>query len=167
MASMDIVSKPDMHEVTNALDQAEKEMKTRFDFKGTDPSIDEIEGGYKLAASTEEKVKALADLIEDKFIKRKLSIKYLERKDPVASGARYTMQLLLKKTLDSDNAKKIVSIIKENKQLKVTASIHNDKKNGESKVRIESKQIDDLQAVQALLRSKELPVQLSFENYQR
>ena len=46
MASMDIVSKPDMHEVTNALDQAEKEMKTRFDFKGTDPSIDEIEGGY-------------------------------------------------------------------------------------------------------------------------
>ena len=52
-------------------------------------------------------MKALADLIEDKFIKRKLSIKYLERKDPVASGARYTMQLLLKKTLDSDNAKKM------------------------------------------------------------
>jgi len=167
MASMDIVSKPDLHEVKNAIDQAQKELKTRFDFKGTDPTIDEIEGGFKLSASTEEKVKAVADVIEDKFIKRKISIKFLERKDPQASGARFTMQLLLKKSLDTENAKKIVAILKENKQLKVTSSIQNDKKTGDSKVRVESKQIDDLQAVQALLRSKELPVHLSFENYQR
>ena len=167
MASMDIVSKPDLHEVTNAIDQAQKEIKTRFDFKGTDATLDEVEGGYKLTANTEEKVKAIADVLEDKFIKRKISVKFLERKDPVASGARFTMSVLLKKSLDTENAKKIVAILKENKQLKVTASIQNDKKNGDTKVRVESKQIDDLQAVQSLLRSKDLPVALAFENYQR
>ena len=167
MPSMDIVSKPDAHEVTNAMEQAYKEIKQRFDFKGTEAAIDDIEGGYKCTANTEEKVKAVADVIEDKFIKRKLSIKFLERKDPVASGARFTMQVLLKKTLDAENAKKIVAIIKEDKTLKVTASILNDKKINESKVRVESKDIDFLQAVQQVLRSKELPVHLSFENYQR
>jgi uncharacterized protein YajQ (UPF0234 family) len=165
--SMDIVSKPDHHEVRNAIDQAQKELKTRFDFKGTDASLEEVEGGYKLTASSEEKVKAIADVLEDKFIKRKLSVKFLERKDPVPSGARFTMSVLLKKSLDTDNAKKIVAILKENKQFKVTASIQNDKKTGDSKVRVESKSIDDLQAVQGLLRGKDLPVHLTFENYQR
>jgi uncharacterized protein YajQ (UPF0234 family) len=167
MPSMDIVSKPDQHEVRNAIEQAQKEMKSRFDFKGTDAALEEVDGGYKLTANTEEKVKAIADLLEDKFIKRKLSIKFLERKDPVASGARFTMSVLLKKTLDTENAKKIVAIIKENKQLKVTASIQNDKKTGDSKVRVESKNIDDLQGVQGVLRGKDLPVHLTFENYQR
>jgi uncharacterized protein YajQ (UPF0234 family) len=164
---MDIVSKPDHHEVRNAIDQAQKELKTRFDFKGTDASLEEVEGGYKLTASSEEKVKAIADVLEDKFIKRKLSVKFLERKDPVPSGARFTMSVLLKKSLDTENAKKIVAILKENKQFKVTASIQNDKKTGDSKVRVESKSIDDLQAVQGLLRGKDLPVHLTFENYQR
>jgi len=164
---MDIVSKPDLHEVQNAFEQAEKELKNRFDFRGTDASIEEVEGGYKLTCSTEEKVKAVADVLEDKFIKRKLSTKYLERKDPVASGARFTMSVLLKKSLDTDNAKKIVAMIKENKQFKVTSSINNDKKTGDSKVRVESKNIDELQAVQQFLRGQELSVQLSFENYQR
>jgi hypothetical protein len=167
MASMDIVSKPDQHEVRNAIEQAQKELKSRFDFKGTDAALEEVDGGYKLTANTEEKVKAIADVLEDKFIKRKLSIKFLEKKDPVASGARFTMSVLLKKSLDTENAKKIVAIIKENKQLKVTASIQNDKKTGDSKVRVESKNIDDLQGVQAILRGKDLPVHLTFENYQR
>jgi uncharacterized protein YajQ (UPF0234 family) len=167
MASMDIVSKPDHHEVTNAIEQAQKELKSRFDFKGTDALLEEVEGGYKLTANTEEKVKAIADVLEDKFVKRKLSIKFLERKDPVASGSRFTMSVLLKKSLDTENAKKIVAIIKENKQFKVTASIQNDKKTGDSKVRVEGKNIDDLQGVQGLLRGKELPVHLTFENYQR
>jgi len=167
MPSMDIVSKPDAHEVTNAMEQAYKEIKQRFDFKGTEAAIDDVEGGYKCTANTQEKVKAVADVIEDKFIKRKISIKFLERKDPVQSGARWTMQVLLKKTLDTENAKKIVAIIKEDKTLKVTASILNDKKIDESKVRVESKDIDYLQAVQAVLRGKDLPVHLSFENYQR
>jgi uncharacterized protein YajQ (UPF0234 family) len=164
---MDIVSKPDQHEVRNAIEQAQKELKSRFDFKGTDAALEAVEGGYKLTANTEEKVKAIADVLEDKFVKRKLSIKFLERKDPVASGARFTMSVLLKKSLDTENAKKIVAIIKENKQLKVTASIQNDKKTGDSKVRVESKNIDDLQGVQGILRGKDLPVHLTFENYQR
>jgi hypothetical protein len=164
---MDVVSKPDLSEVKNALDQAQKELKTRWDFKDTGAAIEEIEGGYKLTASTEEKVKAVADVLEDKFIKRKLSIKYLERKDPAPSGARFTMTVVLKKALDTDNAKKIVSLLKEQKTWKVTTSIQSDKKTNESKVRVESKQIDDLQAVQGFLRQQDLPVALSFENYQR
>lgn len=167
MPSMDVVSKPDMSEVKNALDQAQKELKTRWDFKDTGALIEEIEGGYKLTANTEEKVKAVADVLEDKFLKRKLSIKYLERKDPTPSGARFNMTIVLKKALDTENAKKIVSLIKENKTFKVTASIQSDKKTNESKVRVESKNIDDLQAVQRLLRAQDLPVALSFENYQR
>lgn len=167
MPSMDIVSKPNLHEVANAVDQAQKELKTRWDFKDTGASITEIEGGFKLEANTEEKVKAVADVLEDKFIKRKLSVKYLERKDPTPSGARHTMTVLLKKALDTDNAKKIVTLIKEQKQWKVTSSIQGDKKTGETKVRVESKQIDDLQALQGFLRGQDLPVALSFENYQR
>ena len=167
MPSMDIVSKPNMHEVQNALEQANKELKTRWDFKDTEASITEIEGGYKLDANTEEKVKAVADLLEDKFVKRKLSIKYLERKDPTPSGARCVMTVLLKKALDTDNAKKITAMIKEQKQWKVSSSIQGDKKTGETKVRVESKSIDDLQAIQGFLRGKDLPVALSFENYQR
>ena len=167
MPSMDIVSKPPMHEVQNAVDQAQKELGNRWDFKDTGSAIDVVEGGYKLTSNSEEKVKAVADLLEDKFIKRKLSVKYLERKDPEPSGARWVMTVALKKSLDTENAKKIVALIKEQKQWKVTTSIHGDKKTNESKVRVESKQIDDLQSVQGFLRGQELPVALSFENYQR
>ena len=165
MPSMDIVSKPNMHEVTNAVDQAQKELKTRWDFKDTGASITEIEGGFKLEANTEEKVKQVADVLEDKFVKRKLSVKFLERKDPVPSGARFTMTMLLKKTLDQENAKKITSLIKEQKQFKATTSIQNDKKTGDSKVRVESKQIDDLQAAIALVKGLKIEQPLQYINF--
>lgn len=167
MPSMDIVSKPNLHEVANAVDQAQKELKSRWDFKDTGAKIEEVEGGFKLEANTEEKVKQVADVLEDKFVKRKLSVKYLDRKDPQPSGARFTMSVLLRKALDTENAKKVTALIKENKQWKVTASIQGDKKTGETKVRVEGKSIDDLQAIQGFLRQQDLPVALSFENYQR
>jgi len=168
MASMDIVSKPDMHEVRNALDQAEKELKQRWDFKDTDALIEQNEGGFKCTANSEEKVKAVAEVLEDKFVKRKLSIKFLERKDPQpAGGMKWTLTVLLKKSLDSDNAKKIVALIKEQKQWKVQPAIQGDKKTDETKVRVTGKQIDDLQAVRQFLLGQDLPVALSFENYQR
>lgn len=167
MPSMDIVSKPNLHEIANAVDQAQKELKTRWDFKDTGAKIEEVEGGFKLEANTEEKVKQVADVLEDKFVKRKLSVKYLDRKDPQPSGARFTMSVLLRKALDTENAKKVTALIKENKQWKVTASIQGDKKTGETKVRVEGKSIDDLQAIQGFLRQQDLPVALSFENYQR
>ena len=165
MPSMDIVSKPDLHEVANAVEQATKELKTRFDFKDTNANLEETEEGYKLTANTEDRVKAIADVLEDKFVKRKLSIKFLERKDPEASGARFTMKVLLRKNLDSDNAKKITALIKEHKEFKVSPSILGDKKTGETKVRVQSKDIDTLQDVQRFLRTQDLPVALSFENY--
>lgn len=166
MPSMDIVSKPDMHEVRNAVDQANKELKTRFDFKDTSATIDELEDGFKLTANSEDRVKAVADVLLDKFVKRKLSPHFLDRKDPVQSGARFTMTVALKKSLDQETAKKIVAIIKENKAWKVTPSIQGDKKSGETKVRVEGKQIDDLQAVYRALLAKqeELKVALSIEN---
>ena len=125
MPSMDIVSKPPLHEVANALEQATKELKNRWDFKDTGAEITEIEGGYKLEANTEEKVKQVADVLEDKFVKRKLSIKYLERKDPTPSGARYTMTVLLKKSLDTENAKKVVALIKEQPDETIWAIVKN------------------------------------------
>lgn len=166
MPSMDIVSKPDQHEVRNAVDQANKELKSRFDFKDTGAEIEELVDGYKLTANSEDRVKAVGDVLVDKFVKRKLSPHFLELKDPVQSGARYTMSVVLKKSLDQDTAKKIVALIKENKQWKVTPSIQGDKKSGETKVRVEGKQIDDLQSVYRFLLTKqdELKAALAIEN---
>ena len=168
MASMDIVSKPDMHEVQNAFDQAEKELKQRFDFKGTDATIEQNDTGFKCTGNSEEKVKAIADVLEDKFVKRKLSTKFLERKDAApAGGVKWTMTVEMKTSLDPDNARKIVALIKEQKQFKVTPSTLGDKKTNETKVRVTAKQIDDLQGVRGFLLQQDLPVMLSFENYQR
>lgn len=166
MPSMDIVSKPDLHEVKNAVDQAQKELKTRFDFKDTGAEIEEVQDGFKLTANSEDRVKAAADVLLDKFVKRKISPHFLDRKDPVQSGARFTMSVGLKKSLDTDTAKKIVALIKENKQWKVTPSIQGDKKSGETKVRVEGKQIDDLQALYRFLLGKqdELKTALAIEN---
>ncbi len=166
MPSMDIVCKPDLHEVRNAVEQASKELKTRFDFKGTDAEIVELDDSFKLTANTEDRVKAVSDVLLDKFVKRKLSPHFLDPKDPTPSGARWTMNVALKKSLDQETAKKIVALIKENKQWKVTASILGDKKSGETKVKVEGKQTDDLQAIYRFLLGKqeELKAAVAIEN---
>lgn len=161
MPSFDVVSECDAHEVQNALDQAQREIANRFDFQGTGASIERNQTGFRLSANSEDRVKAVYQVLEDKFVKRKISLKFLDPKDPQpAGGSTYTQQVDLKKGIDKDNARKIVALIKAEKSLKVTPAIQGDA------VRVTGKKRDDLQAVIALLRRQEdFPLQLSYQNF--
>lgn len=162
MPSFDIVSEADKHEVQNALDQAQREIGQRFDFRGTGASIEQTEAGFKLIANSEDRVRAVAEVLEDKFVKRKLSLKFLEKKDPEpAGGQMWTQQVVLKKGIDRDNARKLVDRIKKEKALKVTPAIQGDA------VRVSGKKKDDLQKVIQLLKAEaeDFPLALSFTNF--
>ena len=161
MPSFDVVSEPDMHEVQNAFDQAIREVRQRYDFQGTDASLEQLDDeGFKAAANSEERTKAVAGVLQDKFVKRKISLKYLEVEDAhPAGGKNWTLSVKLKKGLDSPNAKKIVQMIKEQKKLKVTPSIQGDL------VRVTGKKKDNLQEVMSFLKEADMPVALSFKNF--
>ncbi|HXW53970.1 MAG TPA: YajQ family cyclic di-GMP-binding protein [Myxococcota bacterium] len=160
MPSFDIMSEPDMHEVKNAVDQAERELSQRYDFKGTNASIKTTEDGFELSANSEDKVKAIWEVLRDKFVKRKLSLKFLDGKDVVAAGgSTYKQTVLLRKGIDKENAKSLVQFIKGEKNLKVTPSIQ-----GET-VRVTGKKKDELQEVMAVLRAKDFPLELVFSNF--
>ena len=161
MPSFDVVSEPDMHEVQNAFDQAIREVRQRYDFQGTDAALEQLDDqGFKAAANSEERTQAVAAVLQDKFVKRKISLKYLEVEDAhPAGGKNWTLSVKLKKGLDSPNAKKIVQMIKEQKQLKVTPSIQGDL------VRVTGKKKDNLQEVMNFLREADMPVALSFKNF--
>jgi uncharacterized protein YajQ (UPF0234 family) len=160
MPSFDILSEPDMHEVKNAVDQATRELNQRFDFRGTSSEIDTNEDGFELKANSEDRVKAIWEVLRDKFVKRKLSLKFLEEKEAQpAGGSFYKMTVKLKKGIDKDHAKNLIQLIKDEKSLKVTLSIQGDA------VRVTGKKKDDLQEVMTVLRAKEFPVELSFGNF--
>lgn len=160
MPSFDIMSEADIHEVKNACDQVERELAQRFDFRGTSAEIKTTDDGFELSANSEDRVKAIWEVLRDKFVKRKLSLKFLEAKDArPAGGTTYKQTVLLKKGIDKENAKNLVALIKEEKSLKVTTSIQ-----GES-VRVVGKKKDDLQEVMAVLRSKDFPIELHFTNF--
>lgn len=160
MPSFDIMSEPDMHEVKNASDQVERELAQRFDFRGTSAQIKTTDDGFELSANSEDRVKAIWEVLRDKFVKRKLSLKYLDAKEiNPAGGTTFKQVVTLKKGIDKENAKTLVQLIKNEKNLKVTPSIQGDA------VRVVSKKKDELQEVMAILRSKEFPLELSFGNY--
>lgn len=160
MPSFDILSEPDMHEVKNASDQVVRELTQRFDFRGTGSEIKTTDEGFELSANSEDRVKAIWEVLRDKFVKRKLSLKYLENKDVVpAGGSTFKLSVTLKKGIDKDHAKSLVQMIKNEKNLKVTPSIQGDA------VRVTGKKKDDLQEVMAVLRAKEFPLELTFGNF--
>lgn len=160
MPSFDILSQPDMHEVKNASDQTARELVQRYDFRGTQAEIKSTEEGFELSANSLDRVKAILEVLEDKFVKRKLSLKYLEAKEALpAGGAMFKQKVNIKKGIDKDNAKSLVQLIKEEKSLKVTPAIQGDA------VRITGKKKDDLQEVIALLRNKDFPLELTFGNF--
>lgn len=157
--SFDIVSELDMQELDNAVNQAVKELTSRFDFKGSKSSIERKEADITLTSDSEGKLKSVVDILESKLIKRGLSIKALEYgKIEPASGGTVRQQVKVKQGIDQDNAKKIVKLIKDSK-IKVQAAVQGDQ------VRVTGKSRDDLQAVIALLRGADLPVDLQFTNY--
>ncbi len=160
MPSFDIMSEPDMHEVKNATDQVERELSQRFDFRGTSAQIKTTDDGFELSANSEDRVKAIWEVLRDKFVKRKLSLKYLDAQEINAAGGQsFKQSVLIKKGIDKDNAKSLVQIIKNEKTLKVTPSIQGDT------VRVVSKKKDELQEVMAILRAKDFPIELHFGNF--
>jgi cyclic-di-GMP-binding protein len=160
MPSFDVVSKVDWAEFGNALLQAQKEIGQRFDFRNTETTLEKNEEGIVILANAVDRCKAALVVLEEKLIKRKVSLKHLDRQEP-GKGPRGTIRLLvkLKEGIETEKAKQIVKIVKESK-LKVQAAIHEDS------VRVNGKKRDDLQEAMRLLRSAEnLDLDLQFTNF--
>ena len=159
-SSFDVVSKVDRQEVDNALNQAAKELSTRFDFRGTDTTIEwQGEEGIILVSSTEERLKAAVDVFKEKLVRRDISMKAFDAGDPQASGKTFRLTGTLKQGISSEDAKKITKLIRDEGPKTVKTQIQGDE------VRVTSKKRDDLQAVQALLKQADLDVALQFVNY--
>lgn len=159
--SFDVVSKIDLQEVRNAVDQAMKEIKQRFDFKGSksDITLDDKEKVMILLSDDENKLKSVIDILQTKIIKRGISLKALTyEKLEQALGGTVRQKIKLQDGIPQEKAKEIVRIIKDAK-LKVQAQIQGDQ------LRITGKNRDDLQAVIALLKEKDLGVDMQFVNY--
>ncbi|MBT0742663.1 YajQ family cyclic di-GMP-binding protein [Campylobacter lari] len=156
--SFDISGEIDKQELKNALEQAKKELDSRYDLKGIKSEIElnEKESVYKLICSSEAKLEVLKDIVISKLIKRGINpngIKELSRE----SGANFRLNLKVNDTIDTDSAKKINKAIKDSK-LKVTSSIRG------NEIRVVSKQIDDLQSVMKIVKELNLELNLSFKN---
>jgi cyclic-di-GMP-binding protein len=159
-SSFDVVSKLDRQEVDNALNQAAKELGTRYDFRGTDTKIAwKGDEAIELTSSTEERVKAALDVFKEKLIRRDISLKAFDAGEPQASGKTFKVTGTLKEGISSEHAKKITKLIRDEGPRSVKTQIQGEE------VRITSKSRDDLQAVQALLKGADLEVALQFVNY--
>ena len=157
-SSFDIVSKVDKMEAENAVNQAQKEIAQRYDFKGVGASIEWSGERLLLKASAEERVKAVLEVLESKMIKRGIGIRSLDTGEPYASGKEFRIEVGLKNGISSEDAKKIAKIIRDEGPKSVKSQIQGDE------LRVQSKSRDDLQAVIALLKGKDLDVALQFVN---
>jgi uncharacterized protein YajQ (UPF0234 family) len=159
MPSFDVVSKPNWPEIENALNQAQKEISQRFDFKDTGAAIERLSDGLHIDASTEDRVRAALSVLQDKLIKRKVSLRFL---DPgkIEKGPKGTAKMLvkIKEGIEVEVAREILKLVKDAK-LKVQASIH------EAQVRVAGKNRDDLQACIQAVRAKDFGVELQFVNF--
>jgi uncharacterized protein YajQ (UPF0234 family) len=161
-SSFDVTTGVDLQEVDNAVNQAQKEIAQRYDFKGSKASIEfsRTDGKLKLVADDDFKMKALVDVLQGRLIKRGVPIKNLDMGETLtAGGDTVRKEITLRMSLDSDTAKKVAAAIKEAKLKKVQAAIQGDQ------VRVSSPSKDDLQEAMALLRSKDFGVELQFGNY--
>lgn len=159
MPSFDVVSKLQWDEVNNALNQAKREISTRFDFKGTGASVERTDKGIAFEASTDDRIKAAYDVLQEKLVRRKVSLKHFEAGEPT-KGPRGTAKLLVTVTegISSEKAKEIVKLLK-NSKLKVQSAIVEDT------VRVTGKKRDDLQLAIAELKQADLGVELQFVNF--
>ncbi len=159
MPSFDIVSKVPWNEVDNALNQAQKELAQRYDFKDTATDIEKVEAGLNIRSSSEDRANAALDVLQEKLIKRKVGLKFFDVQDPKPT-AKGGAQILVKvkEGIESEPARQIVSGIKDAK-LKVQAQIQ------DAQVRVTGKNRDDLQKAIALVRSLDIDLELSFVNF--
>ena len=161
MPSFDIVSEIDKQEIDNAINQAVKELATRFDFKGSKASIEWSEKDSKIELKAEDgtRLKALHDIVTGKLAKRNIDLRNVERKDPAISPLGHaTQDFVIKQGLDGDKAKEVVKAIKE-QGLKVQSALQ------ERQIRVTGKSRDQLQEVIAFLRGQDFEVVLGFKNF--
>ncbi len=158
MPSFDVVSEVDQHEVTNAVDQANREIGTRFDFKGVNAKFEQNGLQVVLVAEVEFQCQQMLDILKTKLVKREVDIACMECGEVVLSGMQARMEITLRQGIDAPLAKKIVKMIKD-KKMKVQAAIQGDQ------VRVTGKKRDDLQQVIAMLREANLELPLQFHNF--
>ncbi|MCB1197151.1 MAG: YajQ family cyclic di-GMP-binding protein [Deltaproteobacteria bacterium] len=159
MPSFDIVNELNMNEVDNAVNQAAKEIQQRYDFKGSNSTVEREEKIIKINSQDEAKVNAVIDVLQSKMAKRGISIQSLDiGKVEPAGGGRAKVEIKLKEGIDKEQAKNIVKKIKDTK-LKVQPSIQGDT------VRVSGKKIDDLQEVIGFLKGEELSIPVDFQNF--
>ncbi len=158
--SFDVVSKVDRQEVDNAFHQAEKELGTRFDFRGTGTTIAQSgENGVTITSETEERASAALDVFKEKLVKRNISLKSLDAGEPRQSGKTYKIDCKVLEGIEADKAKAISKKIRDAAPKGVQAQIQGDQ------LRVTGKKRDDLQAVIALLKQEDFGVALQFTNY--
>ena len=158
-SSFDVVSKVDRMELDNALNQASREVSTRFDFKDTGVKIEMSGEKILVEAETEERAKAALEVLKEKMVKRSVSLKYLDIAEPQQSGKIFKIFCAIKEGINQDNAKKITKLLKEDGPKSVKAQIQGDA------VRVSSKSKDDLQDAIALIKGAQLDFAVQFTNY--
>jgi cyclic-di-GMP-binding protein len=159
-SSFDIVSKINHQEVDNALNQAAKEIGTRFDFRGVGASIAwSGTQAVEIKANSEERANAVLDVFKEKLVKRQVSLKILDAGDPKPSGREYHLDVSLKEGISQDDAKKIAKIIRDEGAKGIKAQVQGEE------LRVSSKKKDDLQDAMSILRGKDFDFALQFVNY--
>ena len=159
MPSFDIVSEVDMHELNNALDQSNREVGTRFDFKGIDASFElDNDSNIKVSAEADFQIQQMLEMLRSKMIKRGIDTKSLKEGDVQLVGQKASMIVTVQQGIEADIARKIVKAVKEAK-LKVQTAIQGDK------LRVTGKKRDDLQQVMALLKEGSHGVPLQYDNF--
>jgi hypothetical protein len=158
MPSFDVVSEIDHHELKNALDQANREIGTRYDFKGSNASIAQAAGVLTLEAESEFQIKQMIPILKEKMSKRGIDVDCLDFGDLVEMNKRARQPVTVREGLDKDLARKMVKLIKD-KKLKVQAAIQGEQ------LRVTGKKRDDLQEVMQVLRDASLEIPLQFNNF--
>ncbi|OGT47243.1 MAG: YajQ family cyclic di-GMP-binding protein [Gammaproteobacteria bacterium RIFCSPHIGHO2_12_FULL_38_11] len=158
MPTFDIVSELNEHELTNALDQANREVATRFDFKGTDSKYIREKEIIKISTESDFQLQQMRDVLHTKLTKRGIDLQYMEAKEPIIQLKSAIQEIKIKKGIEIETAKKITKFIKESK-LKVQGTIQGEQ------VRVSGKKRDDLQEAMALLREQKFGIPLQFTNF--
>lgn len=158
-SSFDVVSKIDRMELDNAVNQAIREIDTRFDFKNTGSKL-ELEGEkIAIEASTEERAKAALDVLKDKLVKRGVSLKHIDPSEPTLSGKVYKINCPLKEGISTENAKKVAKFLRDEGPKSIKTQIQGDE------LRVTSKSRDDLQSAIAMIKDAKWDFVVQFTNY--
>jgi len=158
MPSFDFVSEVNRHELTNAVDQANKEVTTRYDFKGTDSHFEYKDNIITSHSASDFQVKQMYDILLSKLSRRNIDLKFIEAGKVLEAGKGARQELTIKQGIDKETAKKMVKMIKDSK-LKVQAAIQGEK------VRVSGKKRDDLQQVIRLIKDADLGIAIQYENF--